>query len=464
MAAILRENVWDSDPELFDLIKKEKERQSSGLELIASENFTSLSVLQCLGSCLHNKYSEGLPGQRYYGGNEFIDEIELLAQRRALEAFNLNPEEWGCNVQPYSGSPANFAVYTGLLKPHERIMGLDLPDGGHLTHGFFTASKKISATSIFFESMPYKVDPVSGLIDYDQLARHAKLFKPRVIIAGVSCYSRCLNYKRFREIADNNNAYLFSDMAHVSGLVAAGLIPSPFEYSDVVSTTTHKTLRGPRAGVIFFRKGVRSVTADGTKVMYDIENGINQAVFPGLQGGPHNHAIAAIATTMKQVKTPEFVQYQKQIVANAKRLCAGLQEHGYSISTNGTDVHMLLVDLRSVGLTGSKAEKVLEDIAIACNKNTVPGDKSALNPSGIRLGTPALTTRGFVEKDIDKVADFIDKGLKLSKEVSAISGPKLVDFKRVLSTDKTIIAKVAALKKEVETFSRQFSLPGYETY
>ncbi|EGI70459.1 PREDICTED: serine hydroxymethyltransferase, cytosolic [Acromyrmex echinatior] len=464
MAAILNKNIWESDPELFDLIKKEKKRQEAGLELIASENFTSLSVLQCMSSCLHNKYSEGLPGQRYYGGNEFVDEIELLAQKRALEAFNLDPEQWGCNVQPYSGSPANFAVYTGLLEPHGRIMGLNLPDGGHLTHGFFTANKKISATSIFFESMPYKVDPASGLIDYDELANNARLFKPKVIIAGVSCYSRCLNYKCFREIADENDAYLFSDMAHISGLVATGLISSPFEYSDVVSTTTHKTLRGPRAGVIFFRKGVRSVTKDGKKIMYDIESKINQAVFPGLQGGPHNHAIAGIATAMKQVKTPEFLEYQKQIVINAKRLCTGLQERGYKISTNGTDVHMLLVDLRPSGITGSKAEKILEDISIACNKNTVPGDKSALNPSGIRLGTPAVTTRGLVEKDIDKVVDFIDRGLKLSKEVTAISGPKLVDFKRVLSTDENIKTKIAALKEEVEIFSKQFSIPGHETH
>ncbi|KAH0951461.1 hypothetical protein HN011_012126 [Eciton burchellii] len=464
MPEILDKNIWETDSELFELMKKEKNRQQSGLELIASENFTSLSVLQCLSSCLHNKYSEGLPGQRYYGGNEYIDKIELLAQKRALEAFNLDPEKWGCNVQPYSGSPANFAVYTGLLGPHGRIMGLDLPDGGHLTHGFFTAAKKISATSIFFESMPYKVDPESGLINYDELAKQATLFKPKIIIAGVSCYSRCLNYKRFREITDEINAFLFSDIAHISGLVAAGLIPSPFEYSDIVSTTTHKTLRGPRAGVIFYRKGVRSITKDGKKIMYDIEDKINQAVFPGLQGGPHNHAIAAIATTMKQVKSPEFIVYQKQVIANARRLCAGLQERGYKISTDGTDVHMLLVDLRSVGITGSKAERILEEISIACNKNTVPGDKSALNPSGIRLGTPALTTRGLVEKDIDKVVDFIDKGLKLSKEVSAISGPKLIDFKRVLSTDENIQAKIAVLKEEVEAFSKQFTIPGYEIY
>ncbi|XP_006624901.1 serine hydroxymethyltransferase, cytosolic isoform X1 [Apis dorsata] len=464
MPGLIYKNVWETDPELFELMKKEKKRQESGLEMIASENFTSLSVLQCLSSCLHNKYSEGLPGQRYYGGNEYIDEIELLAQKRALDAFNLNPEEWGCNVQPYSGSPANFAVYTGVVEPHGRIMGLDLPDGGHLTHGFFTANKKVSATSLFFESKPYKVNINTGLIDYDKLAEEARLFKPKIIIAGVSCYSRCLDYKRFKEIAEENNAYLFSDMAHVAGLVAAELIPSPFKYSDIVSTTTHKTLRGPRAGVIFFRKGIRKIGKDGQKIMYDLEDKINQAVFPGLQGGPHNHAIAGIATTMKQIKSPEFLQYQKQVIANAKRLCTKLQEYGYKINTDGTDVHMLLVDLRSTGITGAKAEKILENISIACNKNTVPGDKSALNCSGIRLGTPALTTRGLVEKDIDKVVNFIHKGLLLSKEVSNISGPKLVDYKRVLNTDANIKAKVAALREEVETFSKQFPIPGFETY
>lgn len=461
---LLNGNLWETDPELFDLIKKEKERQRSGLEMIASENFTSIPVLQCLSTCLHNKYSEGIPHQRYYGGNEFIDEIEILAQNRSLEAYRLNSEEWGVNVQPYSGSPANFAVYTGVVEPHGRIMGLDLPDGGHLTHGFFTATKKISATSIFFESMPYKVDPVTGLIDYDKLAETAKLFKPKLIIAGISCYSRYLDYKRFRQIADDNGAYLMADMAHVSGLVAAGIIPSPFEYCDIVSTTTHKTLRGPRAGVIFFRKGVRSVKPNGTKVMYDFESRINQAVFPGLQGGPHNHAIAAIATAMKQAMTPEFVEYQKQVIKNAQRLCEGLISRGYSIATGGTDVHLALVDLRSVGLTGAPGERILELCSIACNKNTVPGDKSALNPSGIRLGTPALTTRGLKEADIDKVVDFIDRSLKIAKEITKISGPKVAEFNKTIEENSSFKTQIQNLKQEVENYSRTFPLPGFEGY
>jgi len=462
-AKILHQNLWESDPELMELIKNEKKRQFHGLEMIASENFTSLSVLQSLSSCLHNKYSEGYPGRRYYGGNEYIDQIELLCQRRALEAYKLNLEEWGVNVQPYSGSPANFAVYTAVCEPHGRIMGLDLPDGGHLTHGFFTQNKKISATSIFFESMPYKVNPSTGLIDYDQLEENARLFKPKVIIAGVSCYSRCLDYKRFRDIANQNGAYLFADMAHISGLVAAGIIPSPFEYCDIVSTTTHKTLRGPRAGMIFYRKGVRSVKPNGENVMYDLESKINEAVFPGLQGGPHNNSIAGIATALRQANTPEFIDYQKQVVKNAQRLSKGLIEKGYNISTGGTDVHLVLVDLRSVQITGARAEFILEEISIACNKNTVPGDKSALNPSGIRLGTPALTTRGLLESNMDDVVSFIDRGLKLSKEIAAVSGPKLVDFKSACHSD-AFLGKIKALRQEVEDYSGKFPLPGYEEY
>ncbi|XP_035224136.1 serine hydroxymethyltransferase, cytosolic-like isoform X2 [Stegodyphus dumicola] len=459
----LNSTLDQSDPELYKIIKNEKSRQICGLEMIASENFTSRSVLQALSTCLHNKYSEGYPGRRYYGGNEFIDEVELLCQQRALEAYDLSSDKWGVNVQPYSGSPANFAVYTAVVEPHGRIMGLDLPDGGHLTHGYFTEKKKISATSIFFESMPYKIDPATGLINYDQLQVLAKLFKPKLIIAGVSCYPRNLDYKRFREIADENSAYLMADMAHISGLVAAKVIPSPFEYCDIVTTTTHKTLRGPRAGMIFYRKGVRSVTKAG-EVMYDLEEKINQAVFPGLQGGPHNNAIAGIATALKQAQMPEFRKYQEQVVLNAKTLARVLQEKGYICVTGGTDNHIVWVDLRPINLNGSRAEKVLEDINIACNKNTVPGDKSALNPGGIRLGTPALTTRGFTESDIEKVANFIHKGLQLALDVKSRSGPKLEDFKTKLAKDPEFQQRLKEIKSKIVEFASKFPIPGYEEY
>ncbi|EDW75359.2 uncharacterized protein Dwil_GK19730 [Drosophila willistoni] len=460
---LLQTNLETSDPELAAIIKKEKERQREGLEMIASENYTSVAVLDCLSSCLTNKYSEGYPGKRYYGGNEYIDMVELLAQARGRELFNLDADKWGVNVQPYSGSPANLAVYTGVCRPHDRIMGLDLPDGGHLTHGFFTPTKKISATSIFFESMPYKVNPTTGIIDYDKLAEAAKTFRPQVIIAGISCYSRLLDYKRFREICDDVGAYLMADMAHVAGLVAAGLIPSPFEYADIVSTTTHKTLRGPRAGVIFFRKGVRSTKPNGDKVLYDLEERINQAVFPALQGGPHNNAIAGIATAFKQAKSPEFKEYQTRVIKNAKVLCKGLIEKGYVVATGGTDVHLVLVDVRTAGLTGAKAEYILELVGIACNKNTVPGDKSALNPSGIRLGTPALTTRGLNEKDIEQVVSFIDEALKAGAEAAkAAAGPKLADYHKVFNDNEKIKNKVNDIHQRIIAFTKTFPLPGLD--
>ena len=400
----------------------------------------------------------------YYGGNEFVDQIELIAQRRALEAYRLSADQWGVNVQPYSGSPANFEVYTALVGAHGRIMGLDLPDGGHLTHGYYTEKKKVSATSIFFESMPYKVDPITGLIDYNALAVSAKLFKPRLIIAGVSCYPRNLDYARFRQIADSVNALLMADMAHVSGLVAAGVAPNPFDYCDVVTSTTHKTLRGPRAGVIFYRRGVKTVDASGKQVVYDYEDKINQAVFPGLQGGPHNNTIAAIATAMKQAATPEFRAYQQQVVTNAKRLAECLQEKNYKVVTAGTDNHIVWVDVRTVGLTGGKADKVLERISIACNKNTVPGDTNALNPGGIRLGTPALTTRGLKEKDIEQVVEFLHAGLQLAIAIKdATNGRLLKDF--VLTMERPEYKeKLDTLQEKVEDYAEQFFMPGYEKF
>jgi glycine hydroxymethyltransferase len=412
------------------------------------QNFTSKAVMQSLGSCLTNKYSEGLPAARYYGGNEFIDKIEVLCQQRALKAFHLDEKEWGVNVQPYSGSPANLAVYTALLKPHDRIMGLDLPSGGHLTHGFQTAKKKISATSIFFESMPYRISAETGLIDYDALAEQAKLFLPKILICGASAYPRDFDYKRLREIADSVGAYLMCDMAHVSGLVASQLLNSPFEYCDVVTTTTHKSLRGPRSGMIFFKRTPE----------LNLESRINFAVFPGLQGGPHNHQIAGVAVQLLEVATPEFVAYSKQVIKNIQALAKVLMAKGYKLVTDGTDNHLLLWDLRPLGITGSKVEALCDKVNITLNKNSVLGDRSALSPGGVRIGSPALTSRGLVESDFEKIGEYLERVVNLTLEIQKVSGKKMVDFNKALENDND---KINALRAEVEAFAKNFYMPGF---
>ncbi|XP_047967019.1 serine hydroxymethyltransferase 3, chloroplastic-like [Salvia hispanica] len=442
------------DPEIRSIINKEKNRQFRSLELIASENFTSRAVMEAVGSCLTNKYSEGLPGKRYYGGNEFIDELETLCQERALEAFNLDGNKWGVNVQPLSGSPANFEVYTAVLNPHDRIMGLDLPHGGHLSHGFMTAKRRVSGTSIYFESMPYRLDETTGLVDYDMLEKTAALFRPKLIIAGASAYPRDFDYPRMRKIADAAGAFLMMDMAHISGLVSASVVANPFEFCDIVTTTTHKSLRGPRGGMIFFKKE--------PVLGVDLETAINNAVFPGLQGGPHNHTIGGLAVCLKHAKSPEFKAYQSKVVSNCRALASRLTELGYKLVSGGSDNHLVLVDLRPLGIDGARVEKILDMASITLNKNSVPGDKSALVPGGIRIGSPAMTTRGFSENEFVSVADFIHEGVQITLEAKkSASGTKLQDFmKFVTSPSFPLASRVSDLQRRVEALTTQFPIPG----
>ena len=394
-------NLKKIDPEIANLIVAETKRQRYTLDLIPSENIVSRAILEALGSPLTNKYSEGYPSRRYYAGNTVIDDVEVLAQERARKAFRLG-KEWHVNVQPYSGSPANLAVYVGLLKPGEKILGMSLPFGGHLTHGW-----KVSVTGKFFTAVQYGVNR-DGFLDYDEIAVLAKKEKPRIVVAGATAYPRVIDFEQFAKIAHGVGAYLMVDMAHIAGLVAAGAHPSPFPYADIVSTTTHKTLRGPRGAIIFVNKNSK-IAAD---YKIDIASAIDKAVFPGLQGGPHDNQTAAIAVALKEASTPAFKKYGHQIVKNARALARALQKLKFDLVSGGTDNHLMLIDLTNLGISGREAQDRLESVSIITNRNTIPYDtRSPFDPSGIRIGTPSLTTRGMKEREMKLVAGFIHEAL-----------------------------------------------------
>ena len=380
------DEIKKADSEIADAIQAEMERQNSHLELIASENWVSKAVMAAMGSPLTNKYAEGYPGKRYYGGCQCVDVVEDLARERAKKLF-------GCdyaNVQPHSGAQANLAVFFAMLEPGDKVMGMNLDHGGHLTHG-----SPVNISGKYFNVVSYGVND-EGVIDYDKVREIAVKEKPKMIIAGASAYARIIDFKKFREIADEVGAYLMVDMAHIAGLVAAGLHPSPIPYADVTTTTTHKTLRGPRGGLILCNQEA----AD--------KFNFNKAVFPGIQGGPLEHVIAGKAVCFKEALEPEFAEYQKQIIKNAQALSKGLMDRGVKIVSGGTDNHLMLIDLRGEDVTGKELEKRLDAAHITCNKNTVPNDpRSPFVTSGVRLGTPAVTTRGMKEDDMDKIAEII---------------------------------------------------------
>ena len=409
--------VRKADPAIADLIDREADRQRDGIELIASENFTSCAVRAAQGAVLTNKYAEGYPGKRYYNGCEFVDEVEVLAIERACELFGAE----AANVQPHSGSQANMAVYFALVQPGDTVLAMSLDHGGHLTHGH-----PMNFSGMLYNIVPYGVDPKTEMIDYDEVARMAEECKPKMILAGASAYPRILDFPRLREIADSVGAYLFVDMAHIAGLVATGEHPSPVPYCDVVTTTTHKTLRGPRSGLILCKE--------------EHIKAINSKIFPGLQGGPLEHVIAAKAVCFKEAMSDDFKAYQKQVCVNAKVLAEELSKRGFRIVSGGTDNHLLLVDLRPKGTTGKIVANVLDKALITVNKNMIPFDpEKPFVTSGIRIGTPAVTTRGMKEAEMVKIADFIERGVAAKDDDAAL----------------------AALREEVKAFASQFPMPSF---
>ena len=394
--------VKQQDPKVQEMIELELGRQRNKLEMIASENFVSQAVMEAQGSVLTNKYAEGYPHKRYYGGCEYVDMVEELAIERAKQLFGAEH----VNVQPHSGSQANFGVYFALLEPGDTIMGMNLSHGGHLTHG-----SPVNVSGKYFNIIPYGVDAETGRIDYDEMRKIAQEHKPKMIIGGGSAYSRQIDFKTMADIAHEVGAIFMVDMAHFAGLVAAGLHPNPVEYADIVTTTTHKTLRGPRGGMIMCKE--------------EYAKAIDKSIFPGIQGGPLMHVIAAKAVAFGEALQPEFKEYAKQVIVNAQTLANALQQEGFTIVSGGTDTHVLLVDLRTVGLTGKVAEHILDEVGITCNKNTIPFDpESPFVTSGIRLGTPALTTRGLNEEDMKEIASIISLVLKQPENAAVLAEAK----------------------------------------
>lgn len=434
-----------SDPKIFSFIQNEKKRQVESIELIPSENYVSPAVLEAMGSILTNKYSEGFVGHRYYGGNANVDDVEQECINRVKKIFGVVH----ANVQPYSGSPANFAVYTALLNPGDAISGMNLPDGGHLTHGW-----KVSATAKYFKSYPYHVK-ADGHVDFDELWKIAKEQKPKMIWCGASAYPREIEFAKFAEIADSIGAYLIADISHISGLIIGGVHKSPVKYAHVITTTTHKTLRGPRGAMIM-------VTQKGVDKDPELPQKIDKAIFPGLQGGPHNHTTAGIAVALGEAMKPSFKKYAVQIVKNAQAMADEFKKHDIKIVSGGTDNHLLLLDLTKEGHLGSQLEYAMDLASMTANKNTIPADTSSpFYPSGLRLGTPALTTRGMKEKDMRQIARWI---VQIIDHIKIYPLPEdktkrmafMEDFKKKMDHD----AFLRGISKEVKKFTAKFPVPG----
>jgi glycine hydroxymethyltransferase len=446
----------ENDKELEDMIKGEEGREENTLTLIASENYVFPEIYKISGSVLTNKYSEGRVGARYYGGTEWVDKVESLCQKRALDLFSLDPEMWGVSVQPHSGSIANFSAYSALTKPGGKIMGMDLPSGGHLTHGFQTKTKKVSGTSLYFTSSPYVVN-TKGEIDYEDLQKRYSEFSPEILICGYTAHSQDIDYKRLKELC-GDNSFLLADISHITALVAAGLMNNPFEHCDVVTMTTHKGLRGPRGAMIFYRK---EVTKRG--VTRNLDQDVSSAVFPLMQGGPHNHTIGGIAYALKMAKSDEFKEYARRVVTNAKVFAEVLREKGYSVLTGGTVNHMVLVDLKNKEVGGGEVEHLCEVLGISINKNAVPGDKNPLNPSGIRLGTYGITTRGMRETDTKYLSEIVDRVVVLCQEICRGSRlDKREMARRILEENWERTEEFSRIKDEVSKIAWKFKVPGLD--